>query len=114
MAPLELASDQVGIDVAGVDVARSQQEAAVEVLGQDLAAGAVELQGMTVEAAADTLVESLLRAGQQDQALLGVAGEVATALGAAPPTPEPQPAPPAPTSPTSGWSPTPTWPWRFP
>lgn len=101
MSPLELAADQVGVGVAGVDVTRLQSEAATEQLGRDLAESAVELQAMGAEADADTLVLELGRASEQDGALLVVAGEVATALGEAPPVPEPQPAPPAPPPPPS-------------
>ena len=95
MSPLEAAADLVGVEVAAVDVARVNSEAGVEVLGQELAAGAVELQGMTDEAAADTLVLELGRASEQDDALLVVAVEVATALGEEAPVPEPLPPPPA-------------------
>lgn len=114
MSPIELASDQVGIEVAGVDVARTEAEVAADQLGRDLAAGAVELDNLQTAAAADTLTLELVRANEQDAALLGVAGEVATALGEAPPTPEPQPTPSPATEPPSGWTPTPTWPWIFP
>ena len=102
MSPLERAADQVGVELVGVDATRVQSEAAAEVLGQEIAAGAVELEGMTSEAAADTLVLELGRASQQDDALLVLAGEVATSLGEAAPVPEPQPAPPEPTPPPSG------------
>ena len=102
MSPLEAAADQVGVELVGVDATRVQSEAAAEVLGQEIAAGAVELEGMTSEAAADTLVLELGRASQQDDALLVLAGEVATSLGEAAPVPEPQPAPPEPTPPPSG------------
>jgi len=105
MAPLELAADQVGVDLSGVDSYRIQSESSVDQLGREIAAGALELQGMTDEAAADNLVEHIERAGQQDDALLVVAEEVATALGEEAPVPEPQPDAPAPTPPPSGSTP---------
>lgn len=105
MSPLETASDQVGVELVGVDQVRVESEAATEQLGRDLAESAVQLDAMHAEAEADTLTLELQRASEQDAALLVVAGEVATALGEQPPIPEPQPAPPAPGPAPSGWSP---------
>ena len=101
MSPLEAAADLVGVEVAAVDVGRVQSEAGVEQLGRELAAGALELDAMRAESEADTLIPELTRASEQDAALLGVAGEVATALGEEQPLPEPQPPPPGPTPPPS-------------
>ena len=105
MSPLEAASDQVGVELVGVDATRVQSEAATEQLGRDLAESAVQLDAMHAEAEADTLTLELQRASEQDDALLVVAGEVATALGEEAPVPEPQPAPPEPTPPPSGGTP---------
>ena len=95
MSPLELAADQVGVELVGVDLTRVQSEAAAEVLGQEIAAGALELDAMRAESEADTLIPELTRASEQDDALLVLAGEVATALGEEAPVPEPLPPPPA-------------------
>jgi len=95
MGPLEAAVDLVGAGLAAVEVDRVAYQAAITALEIDVVAGAVELGAMRAEAAADTLVDALTRAGQQDGALLTVAGEVATALGVDVPAPEPQPTVPA-------------------
>ncbi len=102
MAPIEAAANQLGAELVTTQAARAASEAGVEQLGREIASGAVELEGMSNEAAADNLVEHLDRAGQQDDALLVIAGEAATALGDEQPAPEPQPAPPPPAPPTPG------------
>ena len=59
-------------------------ELALDVLGLDLAAGAVELGGMQLEAAADTLAPELTQAAEQDAAILDAANEAAGEAGEPP------------------------------
>lgn len=91
LGPVDPALDAVGSSFTELSGQSEESAQAVDLLGLDLAAGAVELEAMRREAEADTLVPELEAAAQQDTALWGIAGEVATALGEEPPQPEPQP-----------------------
>lgn len=71
--PSESALDQAGLDLADVLAATMAGETTMDVLGLDLAGGALELEAMAVEADGDLLIDELARAGEQDAAL-GTAG----------------------------------------
>jgi hypothetical protein len=104
---IEPACDRAGAGLADTAAALTDAERAADQLGLDLAEGAVELEGMTAEAAADNLVPELEAAAEQDAALGVVSDDVAAALGEPVETPTP-PAPlPTPDGvPTGGEAPT--------
>ena len=77
---IEPGCDQAGAGLAVTAAALTDAESAADQLGLDLAEGAVELEGMTAEAAADTLVPELEAAAEQDAELGSVADEIGGAL----------------------------------
>ena len=87
------AVDAAGVGFADLDAAIPDNEAALELLGVDVAAGAVELDTMRAEADADTLELELAAAADQDAALEVLAADVAVAVGET--TEPPPPVPPA-------------------
>lgn len=76
MPPVEAATDQVGLNLVDVDQSRVESQAAVNVLGLDLAAGAVEFDALDAEATADTLIPELTAAAEQDAALASAGSDV--------------------------------------
>jgi len=69
LLPADAALDQAGLDLADVSAATYVGETAMNSLGLDLAVGAEELAAMEAEAAPDTLLDEVARAGEQDAAL---------------------------------------------
>jgi len=69
LPPSESALDQAGLDLAALSAAAHDGEAGMDALGLDLAAGATELEAMAAEADADTLLDEIAKAGEQDAAL---------------------------------------------
>jgi len=84
----EAGLDQVGLDLVDVDQARVQSQASVDVLGLDLAAGAVEFNALDAEATADTLIPEVTAAEEQDAALASAGSDVGGLLDAGGSTPE--------------------------
>jgi len=80
LAGIEPACDQAGAGLAVTAAALTDAESASDQLGLDLAAGAVELAGMTAEAAADNLVPELAAALEQDAELGRVADDLGGSL----------------------------------
>lgn len=69
----ESALDQAGLDLTAISAAANDGESGMNALGLDLAAGSEEMVAMQAEAEADTLIDELSAAGEQDAAL-GTAG----------------------------------------
>ena len=91
-AQLERATDQAGLDVAWLDEARSTSETAVNVLGLDTAAGAIELDAMGKETACDPTDAKLIKAAEQDAELLAASNDAVEAGGELPAAPATAPA----------------------
>ena len=77
---IEPGCDQAGAGLAVTTAALTDAESASDQLGLDLAEGAIALEGMTAEAAADTLELELTQAAEQDAELGSVADEIGGAL----------------------------------
>jgi len=80
MSGVEGASDATGSNAAALFTQATDAEKATDAIGNDLAAGTVELEAMRAEAAADTLIPELQAASEQDAALAQLANEVADSL----------------------------------
>jgi hypothetical protein len=80
LSGVDAATDQAGLDLAGVGSALTDAEDAADQLGLDIVAGAVELGDMAAEADQDTLLTEIAAALDQDAVLDQAAGDVAGAL----------------------------------